>query len=169
MLAKMKPGLFEMLGMDRLAQDDPRLGPLNAFYDQLVQVVGTPFEDYDTFRQNLAPLMDQARQITSSRPDGPGLFVPPSLFHTVALGKHGGGLLGMQYVGHGVHWNHVRAKADDGQDEEEPASEPEVEEPMANSCKLQCVAQAEGGCWCDEQCDTYGDCCADFEEHCSVQ
>ncbi len=36
------------------------------------------------------------------------LFVPPSLLHLVAKGKSNGGLLGLEYVGHGFHFSLVR-------------------------------------------------------------
>lgn len=55
----------------------------------------------------MTPLLDQARQITGPRGDGNGLFTPPSLFHVVAQGKQPGGLLGLEYVGHGVHFSLV--------------------------------------------------------------
>ena len=33
--------------------------------------------------------------------------------------------------------------------------------PGPNSCEGRCGGQAPGGCWCDNQCSFYGDCCAD--------
>ena len=35
-----------------------------------------------------------------------------------------------------------------------------------NSCKDKCGGQADGGCWCDDQCDQTGDCCPDKKEMC---
>jgi hypothetical protein len=36
-----------------------------------------------------------------------------------------------------------------------------------NSCEGACGGQSEGGCWCDELCSTYGDCCDDYEAECT--
>ncbi len=44
-----------------------------------------------------------------------------------------------------------------------PAS---VEEAMAASCEGACDRQAPAGCWCDDQCDDYGDCCSDVGPMC---
>lgn len=37
-----------------------------------------------------------------------------------------------------------------------------------NSCVGNCGSQAPGGCWCDEQCVNYGDCCTDKAATCDV-
>lgn len=36
----------------------------------------------------------------------------------------------------------------------------------ADSCADNCGVQAPGGCWCDELCASYGDCCDDYAEEC---
>ncbi len=79
----------------------------------MLQVVGTEYENYDAFRTALGPVMAQARQLTGPRDDsGAGYFVPPSALHLVALGCPGdtrcGGLIGLDYVGHGVHVSAVK-------------------------------------------------------------
>ncbi|MCB9718901.1 MAG: VCBS repeat-containing protein [Myxococcales bacterium] len=43
------------------------------------------------------------------------------------------------------------------------AAEPEAD-PM--SCESSCGSAAPGGCWCDEVCTEYGDCCVDYEPAC---
>lgn len=104
----------------RLAEAQAQLAGLaqkRAVVDQVfqavLQVVGTQYEDYDTFRAALGPVMAQARQLTGPRDDsGVGYFVPPSALHLVALGCPGdtrcGGLIGLDYVGHGVHVSAVK-------------------------------------------------------------
>ena len=101
--------------------------------------------------------------------DGNGLFVPPSLFHVAAQGKHHG-LFAFEYVGHGVHVSHVVEKAGPA-----PAPTPVEDIASAVSCKSpdeatnsadSCGRQAPGGCWCDSTCSDYGDCCADFAPVC---
>ncbi len=108
-LAQMKPGLLETMGMDELPAGDPRRVAVEELFDAIVEVVGTPHESYAAFREALAPLMAQARAVTGPRDgSGNGLFVPPSLMHVIAQGRHPGGLLGLSYVGHGLHWSMVR-------------------------------------------------------------
>jgi hypothetical protein len=41
-----------------------------------------------------------------------------------------------------------------------------VEEAMVASCVDACGDQAAGGCWCDDACDSYGDCCPDVGPVC---
>lgn len=41
-------------------------------------------------------------------------------------------------------------------------------EPDPMSCEGSCGADAPGGCWCDEACAQYGDCCADYQPQCVV-
>ena len=45
------------------------------------------------------------------------------------------------------------------------ASEPPPADP--NTCEGACGGAAEGNCWCDDLCSTYGDCCADYEAECA--
>jgi hypothetical protein len=110
-LAQMKPGLLEAMAIDKLPADNPIRVAVDALFQQIVQVVSTSHADYTAFRRALDPLLAQARQMTGPRADnGVGLFVPPSLFHVVAQGKHPGGLLGLRVVGHGLHVSVVRPK-----------------------------------------------------------
>lgn len=52
----------------------------------------------------------------------------------------------------------------------EPDPEPEPEPGSdANSCEGACGGQAAGGCWCDDQCTKYGDCCGDVVAACDPQ
>jgi hypothetical protein len=106
-LQKMKPGLFEMMG---IAPDSEAGKAASKVFDEVVTVVGRQYEDYDSFRQQLEPVMDKARRLTGPRGDGgEGLFVPPSLFHVVLSGEYTkGGLIQLQYVGHGLHYSLVR-------------------------------------------------------------
>lgn len=38
--------------------------------------------------------------------------------------------------------------------------------PSAGTCEGSCGVQSRNGCWCDDQCKLYGDCCADYEALC---
>jgi hypothetical protein len=108
LLQAMKPAVLEQMAMDQLPATDPRRVAVEQLFDQIVKVTGTKYANYAKAREALAPLLDQARKITGPRGDtGTGLFVPPSLFHVAAQGKHAG-LLSFSYVGHGVHTSHVK-------------------------------------------------------------
>ena len=167
LLDKMRPGLLEAMGMSNIDASDPRRVAVDGLFDQMVQVVSTPYGSYAEFQEALAPLMAQARTMTGPRDDtGTGLFVPPSLLHVVAQGKHNGGLLQLKYEGHGVHVTQVRLKAEPSEpDEPEPVVEPD--EPFAGSCAASCGGfSPDVSCACDEVCTQIGDCCADYVEHC---
>ena len=111
LLEQMKPGLFELMGIGRLPEDDPRRQKMDQLYAQLVEIVKTEHEDYEAFRRALKPLLEKARQVTSSRPGAEvSLYAPPSIYHSIAKGTHDGGLIDVRYAGHGIHWNHVRAR-----------------------------------------------------------
>lgn len=86
---------------------------MDAFFDQLVAVIGTSYGSYDEFRATVAPLLAQARTLASPRgEDGNGFFVPPSALHLIAQKNcdgddRCGGLLGLDYVGHGIHMSAI--------------------------------------------------------------
>lgn len=174
-LAKMKPGLFEVMGMNEMADEDPRKAAVNGLFDQIVEVVSQPYESYDAFQEALAPYLAQAQQVTGPRPgqeDGTGLFVPPSLFHVAAQGQYQG-LIGFQYVGHGVHVSNVQKKAEQDQeptpveDISSAVSCGAVPETNATGAVDSCGGQAPGGCFCDAVCEDYGDCCDDAASVCA--
>ncbi len=161
-LEQMRPGLLETMGMDQLPATDPKRAAVEELYTRIVAVVGTKHASYAAFRAAVEPLLAQARMMTGPRGDtGEGLFVPPSLYHVVAQGKHLGGLLGMQYEGHGVHVSAVKKLAGPA-----PAPTPVDDIPSDVSCDSACGMQARGGCWCDAACDAAGDCCEDVAQVC---
>lgn len=109
LLTALKPGLIESMGLDRVPAAHPSRVAVDNLFDRLVATVGTSHADYATFQAALAPLMAEARGITGPRDgSGNGLFVPPHLFHLTALGRVSGGLLGLSYVGHGIHISQTR-------------------------------------------------------------
>lgn len=167
LLQKMKPGLLEAMAMDQVPEEDPRRQAVDALFDQLVQVVSTQYGSYDEFRANLEPLLQQARMMTGPRDDtGTGLFVPPSLLHVVAQGKHDGGLIGLQYLGHGLHISACKKKADP-LDVDDPTPVVEPDEPFGSTCAMHCGGFAPDlSCACDEVCVEYGDCCEDYQAAC---
>lgn len=106
-LRQARAGLFEATGIDQLAPEDPKRAAVEQLYDQLIGVVAQPHGSYGEFRAALAPLLLAARQVANPRGDGKGAFVPPSAFLSRATeaieGRPTQGLLGWQYVGHGMH------------------------------------------------------------------
>lgn len=183
-LQQMKPGLFEMLGFGELPEDDPRKVKMTKLFNNIVEVVKQPHGSYREFRAALKPVLDQARKVASSRPNSDiSFYSPPSLYHSAAKKTHTGGLFGVKYYGHGVHWKHVRKKTQSSSDAECQsnaqcgegmicvegscqADDSGTDVAAANSCQDQCVGQAPGGCWCDSSCQQYGDCCEDFQQFC---
>ena len=170
LLQAMKPGLLEAMAMDQIPAEDPRRQAIDQLFGALVDVVSTPHADYAAFQTALAPLIAQARQVTGPRDDmGTGYFVPPSLFHVVAQGKHQGGILGLDYVGHGLHASVTRKSAPVEQEQEDPGlAVVPTENPFASSCASSCGGSSpDGSCWCDESCAEYGDCCSDISTQCT--
>ncbi len=113
-LRAMKPGLLEMLRMDSLPPQDPRRMAVEVLFEQIVGIVGQSYENYTAFRAVLKSSLEAARKITGPRPgdeSGQGYFVPPCLLHRVAQNKHGGGILGLSYVGHGLHFSMTKRVA----------------------------------------------------------
>lgn len=176
-LDKMRPGLYETMAIDQLPETDPARAAVDQLFSAIVEVVGQSYGSYEEFQQNLAPLMAQAQMLTGPRPGaqpGEGLFTPPSLFHVAAQGNYGA-LLGMQYLGHGVHVQNVKKKA--GAEEPDPTPVDEISAeiscayapPAPEGAQGQissCGGQAPGGCWCDAACAEYGDCCEDYQPVC---
>jgi hypothetical protein len=112
-LQAIEPGLLESMNFDdahkptdpaQLAVWTASRAKVDDLYKQIVVAVGKQYPSYAAFRAALDPLLAASRQITGPRGDtGEGLFTPPSLFHTVLQGEHLGGLMTLDYVGHGLH------------------------------------------------------------------
>jgi hypothetical protein len=103
---QLRPGLLEMMAMADLPDSDPQRRAVDELFDRLTAVVSQEHSGYAAFRAALQPLLDEARTMSGPRDgSGTGLFVPPHLLHLVAQGRHPGGLLGLEYVGHGLHWS----------------------------------------------------------------
>lgn len=96
------------------AQLQAKQAGADAFFQQLVAVIGKEYADYTEFRAAIAPLLGQARALASPRDDsGKGFFVPPSALHLIAQKNcdgddRCGGLVGLDYVGHGIHMSAVK-------------------------------------------------------------
>lgn len=110
LMRAMKPGLLEAAA---LAEQSEAAGRLLALVDQMIAVVEKPYANYDEFRKALEPYLARGRSLTSSRPGDsePALFVPPMLLHLVARGDRVGGLISLDYVGHGLHYEMVKPTA----------------------------------------------------------
>ncbi len=108
MLAQVKPALIEAMGLDAIPANDPRRQAVDGLFGRITDVVGKQHASYADFQTALEPLLEEARQLTGPRGDGNGLFTPPSMFHVIAQGKNPGGLIGLEYVGHGPHYSVVK-------------------------------------------------------------
>jgi len=77
-----------------------------------------------------------------------------------------GGLIGLRYIGHGIHYSACRRKAQPDQTVE-PEPVVDVDAPFAGSCEASCGGVApDGSCYCDASCVGYEDCCDDYETVC---
>lgn len=108
LLEKTRPGLLEAMGLASAPPTDPRRQAVEKLFDQIVAAVGKSYDNYASFRVAIKPLLAQAREMTGPRGDGVGLFTPPSMFHVIAQGKQPGGLIGLEYVGHGLHYSVIK-------------------------------------------------------------
>jgi hypothetical protein len=118
-LQAIKPGLLESMNFDDAHKPTDQAkqaawlaarSKVEDLYAQIVAAVAKQYGSYQEFRAALDPLMAAARQVTGPRGDsGVGLFTPPSLFHTVLQGEHLGGLMTLDYVGHGIHVTATKA------------------------------------------------------------
>jgi hypothetical protein len=117
LLRAIQPMLLQLLGLERLPADEPRQADrlaLDDAWERMVAVVGRPHENAGALRRALAPILDELSQL-AGRLVAPGtnLSAPPSLYHLVAQGSWDGGLLGLEYVGHGFHTSLVRRAGPD--------------------------------------------------------
>lgn len=176
LLEQMEPGLMESLGMDKLDAANPARVAVTQLFAAIVTVVKKSYGSYDEFQAALAPLMEQARQLTGPRPgdeSGTGYYMPPSGFQVVALGRHPGGALGVRYAGTGVHYSLIQKSGGTTTEPVEPVVDVDVTVDTTMSCAApeggasRCTQQAPGGCYCDDQCERYEDCCDDYLAVCA--
>jgi hypothetical protein len=107
-LVLMKPGLLQMMGLDPAS---PQAFAVSRLYDEIVAVVGKKYDNYDSFRVAVNPLLQKARAMSGPLDSGQGLFTPPCLFHLALKGMHPeGGLITLKYVGHGLHYSLIKPK-----------------------------------------------------------
>lgn len=107
LLRAIKPGLTEAAALEDDAEAAEKLGEL---VDRIAAVVEKQYPNYEAFRAALEPYLALSRAVTGPRPgqsEG-ALFVPPMLFHLVARGDRAGGLISLEYVGHGLHYSLVK-------------------------------------------------------------
>lgn len=110
LLESARPVAFEFLGLSDLATTDPLHTAATDLYDRALSIAATQHESDGAFRTALAPVLDEARTIgLRSDRTQPGLLIPPSLFHVTAQGFWPAGILGVRYVGHGLHASLVRS------------------------------------------------------------
>ena len=78
-----------------------------------MRVVSFSHDDYKTFPGAVEPLLERAALVANPRPGTEaGLYVPPSLFYMMAQGRWPGGMMTVEYVGHGMHYSMVHGSAE---------------------------------------------------------
>lgn len=113
LLRGIAPGLATLLGLDRLAPDDPLRTEARELWRRILETIGDDRLTHSELRERLDPLLGDARELCRRLAPETAYLVPPSLFHGVALGLWEGGLLGLEYAGHGVHFSQVRREGPD--------------------------------------------------------
>jgi hypothetical protein len=112
MVRAIQPMLLQLLTLDRIPPTDPRAqdrAAVDVAWTRMVEVIGRPHADAGEMRRELQPILDELAEL-AKRLVAPStnLSAPPSLYHLAALGSWGGGLLELEYVGHGLHFSLVR-------------------------------------------------------------
>jgi hypothetical protein len=109
LLASARKSVLVAVGLEQGESNDPRRQAFERVYDRLVAAVGRRYADYGEYRAAIEPLLQEVEKLTVGLAGpGDGLYVPPSLFHLEAQGLWPHGLLGVRYVGHGLHLSLVR-------------------------------------------------------------
>lgn len=106
LLEKIKPEFFEAAGNADMPPDDPNRAQIELFYQKLVSVVGREYGDYQEFIARVEPFIRAARKFPEQF-KALNAFMPPHCFLARAReylqGKPRQGILGWQYLGHGLH------------------------------------------------------------------
>ncbi len=115
-LGALQAELLQMVGpalLDFAARDsqwpDAARREADALFARIVDLVAAEHGDYDAFRKRLEPLLREARaQLDDHAASAEVRHVPPATFHFMALGLLEGGLIHVEYAGHGIHYSLVR-------------------------------------------------------------
>ncbi len=106
LLEKIKPEFFKAAGNGEMPPDDPNRAQIELFYQKLISVVGREYGDYQGFIARVAPFLRAAREFPEQF-KALNAFMPPHCFLARAQeylqGKPRQGILGWQYLGHGLH------------------------------------------------------------------
>ncbi len=105
-LQKMQSGLLDMLNLNQPDTNPEHREVAIAQFTKVVSIVAIPHANYDEFRHRLDPaLQELSDSLTVAGDDSNQVtqFTPPSLFHVLARKDHSGGLLELDYLGHGLH------------------------------------------------------------------
>lgn len=106
LLLKMQSGFLDMLNLNHPEVNLEHREAVIAQFSEVVSIVGTPHSNYDKFRQRLEPALEKLGKnitVAGATTKQVTLFVPPSLFHVTARKEHHGGLIDLDYLGHGLH------------------------------------------------------------------
>lgn len=105
-LEKIKSEFFKATGKEDMSAEDWHRRQIDEFYQKLIAVVGKEYSNYQEFAGRLEPFVRAARHF----PEQFGTlnaFMPPHCFLVRAReslqGKPRQGVLGWQYLGHGLH------------------------------------------------------------------
>jgi len=109
LLEIVNPVFVKAMKLETLAVDHPVRIEIKKGFQQVLEVVEKQHQDYAEFRRTLRPLLLKIHQHIEQIEGAINAFIPPHCFLVRATtsieGKPGQGLLGWQYLGHGLHEN----------------------------------------------------------------
>lgn len=109
LLEIVNPVFVKAMKLETLAVDHPVRIEIKKGFQQVLEVVEKQHQDYGEFRRTLRPLLLKIHQQIEQIKGVINAFIPPHCYLVRATnsieGKPGQGLLGWQYLGHGLHEN----------------------------------------------------------------
>lgn len=107
LLEKVKPVFLTAMKLDTLPESHPARIEIEKTFQQALEVVGKKHQNYALYREALRPHLLRIHERIEEMEGVINAFIPPHCYLLRATncieGKPGQGLLGWQYLGHGLH------------------------------------------------------------------
>lgn len=107
LLSKTRLAFWKTMEIDKLSEEDFIRAEMDTFFRRIVQAVGSDHGSYQKFGEALRPLLREAHYFMEKIGVELNAFIPPHCFLVRATnslkGEPGQGVLGWQYLGHGLH------------------------------------------------------------------
>lgn len=109
LLEKVKPVFLRAMRLDTMAENHPTRIEIEKTFQQVLQIVGKQHRNYAEYSRALRPFLLKIHQHIEQIEGAINAFIPPHCYLVRATnsieGKPGQGILGWQYLGHGLHEN----------------------------------------------------------------